>query len=719
MRRTGFLLGALVCLAVAGTLPSVAGAVVSVAPCGTHGVFGSASGTDTCTYAAGVTDNFNVPAGITQVSITAVGGKGGNGDIFTAFGTGTGTGGFGASVTDPTVAVTPQTQLSIAVGGNGGNGGNNSAGAAGANGGGAGGLPDSGGSRGGAGGGGGSSVYASTTALVVAGGGGGGGGQNGAGGAAGQAGGSNGCGGNPGTSNAPGTGGSTACAGDVGGDGSGSQGGAGGASDNAGGGGGGGGLFGGGGGGGAGNGGDDGGGGGSSFAVDAGATIGTDSTGTPVITITWTLPTPTLDTTVNDFSTSTAWSGSEVTGAQAYDTASFDSNSLVTGETPTGTVYYDFFTNGTCTGQSASHEIDQITPGQPLPTSGGTDNLAPGSYSFQASYSGDSNYHSATGACEPFTVDQATPVLDTTVFDNVTHNPWAGTEVTDAKAYDTATVTGAAGFTPTGSVEYSLFNNDLCENSATTTDTVQLSSGSAPNSTPTAQLSDGSYSFIADYSGDANYTPVAGTCEAFSVNEAPAPDNTVHPKISGTAQDGRTLTTTHGSWNSPEPLTYTYHWSLCSPTGPSCANIAGATHSTLKLTPADVGHKIGVLVTARDQNGLTGGASATEAGPVAKPKAPKSTAVPVIGGTTQVGHALTTGNGTWSSPDRLTYTYQWSLCSSTGTACAKITGATHRSLSLTRADRGHKLSVTVTATDQEHQSGHAAAKAAGPVRQAG
>ena len=72
------------CLAAAGTLPSVAGAVVSVAPCGATGVLSSNSGTDTCTYAAGATDNFNVPAGITQVSITAVGGKGGNGDIFTA-----------------------------------------------------------------------------------------------------------------------------------------------------------------------------------------------------------------------------------------------------------------------------------------------------------------------------------------------------------------------------------------------------------------------------------------------------------------------------------------------------------------------------------------------------------------------------------------------------------------------------------------------------------
>ena len=538
-------------------------------------------------------------------------------------------------------------------------------------------------------------------------------------GAAGQAGGSNGCGGNPGTSNAVGTGGSTACAGAVGGDGSGSQGGAGGTSNNAGGGGGGGGLFGGGGGGGAGNGGEDGGGGGSSFAVDNGATFGTDNTGTPEIKITWTLPTPTLDSTVNDFSTSTAWSdGSETTGAQAYDTASFDSNSLVTGETPTGTLYYDFFTNGTCAGQSASHEIDQITPGQALPTSGGTDDLTAGSYSYQASYSGDSNYHSATGACEPFTVDHATPVVDTTVYDSASHNPWAGNEVTDAKAYDTATVTGASGVTVTGNVEYSLFDNDACENAAIAVDTVALSSGSVPNSTSTPALSDGSYSFIADYAGDGNYNVVAGTCEPFTVNEAPAPFNTVRPKISGIARDGQTVTTSNGSWATPEALTYTYQWQLCSPTGPGCSTIVGATHQTLKLTAADVGHKIGVLVTAHDQNGMTGGASATFVGPVAKPKSPKSSSLPVVTGKLRVGQVLTTTNGVWTSPDRLAYTYQWSLCSPTGSSCAKIAHATHRTIMLTKAYLGHRLVAVVTASDQEHQTTRARSKPTGAVRSA-
>ncbi len=71
--------------------------------------------------------------------------------------------------------------------------------------------------------------------------------------------------------------------------------------------------------------------------------------------------------------------------------------------TPTGTVTFDWFTNGTCAGQPAA-----TSSTFPLDASGVADattfaftpNVA-GSFAFQATYSGDGTYAASTGVCEP------------------------------------------------------------------------------------------------------------------------------------------------------------------------------------------------------------------------------------------------------------------------------------------------------------------------------
>ncbi len=47
----------------------------------------------------------------------------------------------------------------------------------------------------------------------------------------------------------------------------------------------------------------------------------------------------------------------------------------------------------------------------------------------------------------------------TVVFDAANNQAWTGTETTGAGAYDTSSVSGVTGFTPTGSVTYSFFDN--------------------------------------------------------------------------------------------------------------------------------------------------------------------------------------------------------------------------------------------------------------------
>ena len=68
------------------------------------------------------------------------------------------------------------------------------------------------------------------------------------------------------------------------------------------------------------------------------------------------------------------------------------------------------------------------------------------------------------------------------------------------------------------------------------------------------------------------------------------PVNTVAPAITGTAQEGQTLTCSTGTWSGSN--TYTYQWKR------NGSNIGSATNSTYTLVTADVGTSIKCTVTA-------------------------------------------------------------------------------------------------------------------------
>jgi DNA-binding beta-propeller fold protein YncE len=191
-----------------------------------------------------------------------------------------------------------------------------------------------------------------------------------------------------------------------------------------------------------------------------------------------------------------------------------------------------------------------------------------------------------------------------------------------------------------------------------------------------------------------------------------APQNQSPPVVSGITQDGHVLTSTTGSWSSPDPLSYSYQWLRCK-TG-ACFPIAGATANSYKLTYADIGWSVTANVTATDLEHMNGQSTAAWVGPVAKPPIPSPIINPSIQGILQVGQSLRATSGRWSSPDPLTFAYQWERCG-TNTRCAAIPGANHAGYQLTRADRGHRLTVLVRATDKEGQTGRATAPLTGPV----
>ncbi|HEV2413962.1 MAG TPA: hypothetical protein VGX27_04085, partial [Candidatus Dormibacteraeota bacterium] len=295
------------------------------------------------------------------------------------------------------------------------------------------------------------------------------------------------------------------------------------------------------------------------------------------------VPTATA-TAVFDAATNAAWSGTEKVGASAYDTATVSGQQ--DGIVPTGTVTYTFFANNTCSGTGTGAGTVTLTATAAVPNSNTEGPLAAGSYSFQATYSGDSNYSGSTGACEPFSVAKGTSSTSTAVFDAATNAAWSGTEATGASAYDTATVTTSNGFTATGTVTYTFFSNGICSGTGTGAGTVTLTaSGSVPKSNTAGPLAAGSYSFRATYSGDGNYSGSTGACEPFNVAKGTSSTATVvfdaatNATWSGTettgssAYDTATVTPSNG-FTATGTVTYTFFSNgICSGTGTGAGTV--------------------------------------------------------------------------------------------------------------------------------------------------
>jgi hypothetical protein len=76
-----------------------------------------------------------------------------------------------------------------------------------------------------------------------------------------------------------------------------------------------------------------------------------------------------------------------------------------------------------------------------------------------------------------------------------------------------------------------------------------------------------------------------------------APVNTVAPAITGTAQEGQTVTCSTGTWTGTPVINYAYQWKR------NGSNIGSATNSTYTLVTADVSQSITCTVTATNGSG--------------------------------------------------------------------------------------------------------------------
>ncbi len=200
----------------------------------------------------------------------------------------------------------------------------------------------------------------------------------------------------------------------------------------------------------------------------------------------------------------------DVLGEKVYDTAT------VTGTpfTPTGTLTYEFFTTLNGTGSHVDQVVTLNANGT-VPNSSISAALMAGSYSYIGVYSGDSNYSGYTGAVEPLSIGKGSSSVSTVIKDS---GGGAVTDVLGEKVYDTATVTGTP-FTPTGTLTYEFFTT-LSGTGSHVDQVVTLNAnGTVPNSSISAALMAGSYSYIGVYSGDGNYAGFTGAVEPLTINK--------------------------------------------------------------------------------------------------------------------------------------------------------------------------------------------------------
>ncbi len=169
------------------------------------------------------------------------------------------------------------------------------------------------------------------------------------------------------------------------------------------------------------------------------------------------------------------------------------------------------------------------------------------------------------------------------------------------------------------------------------------------------------------------------------------------PTITGTAATDATLTATATGWD--DGVTLHYQWQR------NRTSIKGATGSTYRVKPGDVGDDLRVKVTGT----RPGFASHVEySRGVHVHRALFTPVVPTVRGEAVVGSTLTADPGAWA-PTPAKLAYQWSR---NGKAIPRATGT---GLVLTAADLGATITVTVTATRPGYCTSHRTSVPFGPV----
>ena len=162
------------------------------------------------------------------------------------------------------------------------------------------------------------------------------------------------------------------------------------------------------------------------------------------------------------------------------------------------------------------------------------------------------------------------------------------------------------------------------------------------------------------------------------VEALPALSITTRPRITGTAQPGWVISANNGAWNSG--VVFDYQWYL------DGVAIPFETNSWHIVLSSEVGSRITVEVTG-SKSGFAS-TTLTSLGVTVAPMPKVKGVTPTISGATKLGSTLTAKPGSWTSGT--SFTYQWKRNG------ASIAGAKKSTYKTVAADKGKKITVTVT-----------------------
>jgi alpha-tubulin suppressor-like RCC1 family protein len=101
--------------------------------------------------------------------------------------------------------------------------------------------------------------------------------------------------------------------------------------------------------------------------------------------------------------------------------------------------------------------------------------------------------------------------------------------------------------------------------------------------------------------GDASAT----SHQSEAISAPGPPSSSKGPTIQGTAQEGKKIFATNGTWSGSRPLTYVYRWERCTAAGESCSAIEGATKPGYTVNSADLNSTLRIKVTVTNSDGTS------------------------------------------------------------------------------------------------------------------
>lgn len=186
-------------------------------------------------------------------------------------------------------------------------------------------------------------------------------------------------------------------------------------------------------------------------------------------------------------------------------------NATLTGATSYagGNVNYSYFNGGTCSGPPivtptlTNHLSVPVTNGR-VPVSPSVPFISPGSYSWNAFYSGDVNNKYAVSPCEPLTVAKFAPILSIRLYYG---NMSIGNSDSAIASLTFSSTTAG------GTVQYEYFPSNVCTGANTTIGApVTVTSGTVPDSGSKPFSKAGIYSWYAVYTGDSINNGATSQC---------------------------------------------------------------------------------------------------------------------------------------------------------------------------------------------------------------